>query len=324
MKSQGLFTARFQQKNAERQKKTSFNYIGFLLKEVSVALFFWVRYPLLSLCLIMMGVLIGRQESMENSVPFEVFSSWNDALTQQKNLISVTRNAAETEFSQITLRMAEVQAKMIRLEALAARLTTLAGVSRAEFNFSNPPPIGGPDESEEVNYSKPSFLQELASLSHELNEREFKLEALKQMIAKNKLSDEVFLSTNPTGGAGWISSPYGLRRDPFTGRSIFHHGIDIAGAAGSSIYAADSGVVTFSGRRAGYGLMIEIQHGDGYATRYAHCRQLLVRKGDAVHKEQVIAKLGSTGRSTGTHVHYEVLKNGVHLNPAKYLSRAKG
>jgi murein DD-endopeptidase MepM/ murein hydrolase activator NlpD len=132
--------------------------------------------------------------------------------------------------------------------------------------------------------------------------------------------------TRPTGRpveSGWISSGYGRRSDPITGKRTLHEGVDFAGKSGSDILAVASGVVVFAGEKSGYGRLVEIDHGNGLSTRYGHNSKLLVQEGEVVKQGQTIALLGSTGRSTGPHVHFEVLRGGRHVNPARYL-RSKG
>jgi murein DD-endopeptidase MepM/ murein hydrolase activator NlpD len=119
---------------------------------------------------------------------------------------------------------------------------------------------------------------------------------------------------------GWVSSGYGMRTDPFTGKKEFHEGIDFAGKEGSRVLAVADGIVSWAGWRKGYGKMVEITHGNGYATRYAHNEKLLVSVGETVKKGQTIALMGSTGRSTGPHVHFEVVHNDREVNPAKYVT----
>ena len=114
-----------------------------------------------------------------------------------------------------------------------------------------------------------------------------------------------------------------MRTDPFNGRREYHKGVDLAGKEGSDIIAVAAGIVTWSGDRYGYGNMVEINHGNGYITRYGHCKEVLVKAGDSVTKGQVIAHMGSTGRSTGPHVHFEVHKNGRVVNPLNYLRAAR-
>lgn len=315
MKSQGLFSQKTNQ-----SRVVSIDSVG--LEDRQGGGSFWLRYSLLGLALAM-SFLAGRF-SIEAGVPFSIFSLWNKAIHDQKDLIAITRNAAELEFQQMALRLAHMQAHMMRLEALGDRVKGLAGLSIREFDFSVPPPVGGPEESEEESYKKPAFLQEMASLEQTLDSRERQLELLKDLIVKNKFSTPSEWISSPVSGASWVSSPYGIRHDPFTGKVAFHRGVDISGEPGAAIRAVAHGVVTFAGRKSGYGLMVEVAHNDGYQTRYAHCRQLHVKEGDHVQRAQVIAQLGSSGRSTGVHVHYEVLKDGVYLNPARYLSKSRG
>ena len=314
MKSQGLFYRKVNLSHAvsidvavseERQGRGSF----------------WLRYSLLVLALLM-SFFAGRF-SIEEGVPFSIFSFWNKAIHDQKALITITRNAAELEFQQMALRLAHIKAHMIRLEALGDRVTTLTGLSGREFDFSTPPLISL-EKSGEDTHQKPTFLQEIVSLEQMLEGRERQLELLKALIVKNKFSTPSDWIASPVSGASWVSSPYGIRHDPFTGKAAFHRGVDISGEPGAAIRAVAQGVVTFAGRKSGYGLMVEIRHNNGYQTRYAHCQVLHVKEGSHVQQAQVIAQLGSTGRSTGVHVHYEVLKDGVYLNPSRYLSKSRG
>jgi murein DD-endopeptidase MepM/ murein hydrolase activator NlpD len=315
MKSQGLFS---------RKKNRSYavSVDVAILKEWKNRGNFWLRYSLLALALAM-SFLAGRL-SIEAGVPFSIFSFWNKAIHDQRELIAITRNAAELQFQQMALRLAHMQAHMMRLNALGDRVTTLAGLSSHEFNFSESPSIGEPEQAGEAAYQKPVFLQKMASLEQTLDSRERQLEIVKDLIVKNKFSTPSDWIASPVGGASWVSSPYGIRHDPFTGKIAFHRGVDISGEPGAAIRAVAQGVVTFAGRKSSYGLIVEISHSNGYQTRYAHCRQLHVKVGDHVHRAQVIAQLGSSGRSTGVHVHYEVLKDGVYLNPSRYLSKSRG
>ncbi|HEY9050177.1 MAG TPA: M23 family metallopeptidase, partial [Gammaproteobacteria bacterium] len=120
---------------------------------------------------------------------------------------------------------------------------------------------------------------------------------------------------------GWISSYYGMRTNPFTGKLQFHKGMDFASKSGSEVQAVAGGVITWSGKRYNYGNMVEVNHGNGYVTRYAHNKENLVKVGDTVKKGQAVASMGSTGRSTGPHVHFEVLKDGRQINPLKFVQK---
>jgi murein DD-endopeptidase MepM/ murein hydrolase activator NlpD len=138
------------------------------------------------------------------------------------------------------------------------------------------------------------------------------------------LTEDAIKSAIPSGKPvknGWVSSYYGYRTDPFNGKKVFHDGLDFAGKEGSKVYAVADGIVTWKGRRNGYGELVEIDHGNGYVTRYAHNKTVIAEQGQKVTKGQAIALMGSTGRSTGPHVHFEVLRDGKSVNPYKFVQR---
>ncbi len=120
---------------------------------------------------------------------------------------------------------------------------------------------------------------------------------------------------------GYISSLYGQRTDPFDGNQASHHGLDFAGAAGTRVLAVADGIVSHAGLDGGYGRLIEVTHGNGYVTRYGHNAKLLVKPGQTVKRGEPIALMGSTGRSTGTHLHFEVLRDGRPMNPLTFVRR---
>ena len=161
-----------------------------------------------------------------------------------------------------------------------------------------------------------------SDLSAQLEDRNKQLHVLETMMMNRNLQAEVMPAGRPVT-RGWLSSYFGMRTDPFTGRLAFHSGIDFAGRLNSDIIAVAAGVVTFAGPRNGYGNLVEINHGNGYSTRYGHSRKLLVKVGDTVKKGQVIAMMGSTGRSTGPHVHFEVLKNGHTIDPKRFIQASR-
>jgi len=217
-----------------------------------------------------------------------------------------------------------MQAEILRLNALGERLVHMAGLDEEEFDFRRPPPQGGPDtEFADRPAAIDALAEELAQVLSELDDRERKLTLLEELIMKRHLGEpgeQTALSGWPVH-SGYITSTFGFRKDPYRGRSAFHKGIDFAGALGSPVLAVAEGVVTFSGRQSGYGNMVEIRHKDGLITRYGHCQKLLVGEGAAVARGQTIATLGSTGRSTGPHVHFEVLVDGKQVNPMPYLDQ---
>ena len=174
----------------------------------------------------------------------------------------------------------------------------------------------------EVDYSTSDLMAELGLFRARLSDREEQLDILESLLSNRMLEEQSWLSGRPVE-KGWISSYYGKRNDPFSGKPAFHHGIDFAGKEGSNVVAVAAGVVTYTGTRSGYGEMVEISHGDGFVTRYSHNKENLVEPGDVVRKGQPIALMGSTGRSTGAHVHYEVYKHGRSVDPSSYVRRTR-
>lgn len=248
--------------------------------------------------------------------------AWSKALSEQEEQIERAQRDAETRLSALTLRVAELQARLVRLDALGERLTSIAKLDKGEFDFSQPPALGGPEINglDEV-HAAPDFHIAINQLAEQIEDRQQQLETLEALLANRKIQRDLFIAGRPIK-KGWMSSRYGRRNDPFTGRIAWHSGVDFAGKDGADIIAVAAGVVTWSGERHGYGEMVEISHGNGYSTRYAHCKENLVKVGDVVKKGQIIALMGSTGRSTGPHVHFEVYKHGRAVDPATYIHRA--
>jgi len=216
-------------------------------------------------------------------------------------------------------RLGQLQSHVIRLDALGDRLSKVAGVDPAEFDFSSPPAVGGPanpNASGATNYA--NFMLDLENLTRQLEDREHQLAVLEEMLINRNVDQVVRPSGRPVI-KGWLSSYFGVRTDPFTGRPDYHEGIDFAGPEGGDVIAVAAGVVTWAGPRYGYGNLVEINHGKGYTTRYGHNKQVLVQVGDTVSKGTVISLIGSTGRSTGPHVHFEVLRNGHPINPLRFV-----
>ena len=225
----------------------------------------------------------------------------------------------------LTLKMAELQSHVLRLNALGSRLADEANIPEKEFNFSTLPPSGGPIlqsyNAQDISHKTlAEMLTEITSLESELANKEKQLKLLESLTFGHHIENTRYLSGRPIT-KGWLSSYYGVRKDPFNGRPTMHKGVDFAGKEGESVIATGSGVVSWSSSRNGYGNLIEITHGDGYKTRYGHNKELLVNVGDVVTKGQAIARMGSTGRSTGPHVHYEILRNDKQINPTKYVYR---
>lgn len=252
----------------------------------------------------------------------EAVELWRETLDEQYQGLSGIKRETKEQIGAITKRVATMQASLMRLDALGQHLTEESNLSKSEFDFTSDPAVGGPDTSESAStYTMVTLNQTLADLERKVLDREHQLRLLSVVLENRQLEDAQFISGRPVKW-GWLSSEYGFRADPFTGKRAWHAGVDYAGKDGSDIISVAAGVVEFAGKRYGYGNLVEINHGNGFTTRYAHCKAINVEVGDVVDKGASIAIMGSTGRSTGPHVHYEVLKNGRTLNPQKYVLRA--
>lgn len=258
------------------------------------------------------GYWVGQSQASSTSI-----TSIQQEIKLQRELISQTRFNARADLDALAARLGEVQAHAMRLNALGQKLVTIAKLDSGEFSFEESPGIGGPDEP---GLQELDFGSEIDAVIHELEDREQQLRVLEDVLMSSHMQEEVFPEGRPIQ-RGWISSYYGTRTNPFSGKLQFHKGMDFAGKSGADVLAVAGGVVTWSGKRYGYGNLVEINHGNGYITRYAHNKEHLVDVGITVKKGQVIAKMGSTGRSTGPHVHFEVLKNGRQINPQKFVQK---
>jgi murein DD-endopeptidase MepM/ murein hydrolase activator NlpD len=246
-------------------------------------------------------------------------ADWQDNNVHgQQSAIAEVRRSAQADLDALALRLGQMQAQLLRLNALGERLVTQGNLDKDEFDFDAEPAVGGPGSAEATeSVSYPDFLSILDELSAGINDREQKLSVLESLLMSRSLSERVKPSGRPVED-GWLSSTYGKRNDPFTGKQEFHKGVDFAGKKGAEVVVVGDGVVTWAGERSGYGNLIEVSHGDGYVTRYGHNQKHLVKVGDTVRKGQQIALMGSTGRSTGPHVHFEVMRDGKSVNPAEY------
>lgn len=244
---------------------------------------------------------------------------WQDALDEQRQEVVEARDAALNQLNALAVRLGQMQAQMLRVEALGQRLAEQANLDKSEFDFDQLPARGGPAEPlAEEQISGVDFVRALDDLALQIDDRAHQLEVLEQVVNRRQLT----YAMSPTGRPvrkGWLSSYYGKRTDPFNGRQEMHKGVDFAGQMGSAVLATAAGVVTWADKRYGYGQLIEINHGNGLSTRYGHCEQILVKVGQTVRQGEKIGLMGSSGRSTGPHVHYEVLKDGRQINPAQYV-----
>jgi murein DD-endopeptidase MepM/ murein hydrolase activator NlpD len=271
---------------------------------------------------IALGALISGHYKSGTTIDAQIISGWHTTLEQQSKMVADAKASSARKIDAITLRMGELQARLLRLDALGERITDEAHLDTSEFDFSSKPALGGPElVSTEKSYREDDVTRELTQIENQIEDREKQLQILESLFVNQSIQSNAFIAGRPIKH-GWLSSHFGWRIDPFTGKRAWHPGIDFAGKMGSNIIAVASGVVTWASARSGYGNMVEIAHGNGLSTRYGHARKLLVKVGDVVKKGQIIAKMGSTGRSTGPHVHFEVLRNEVEVNPEKFILRA--
>ncbi len=257
---------------------------------------------------------------LEEHTP-EAIASMRAELSDQKRQMEEAELAARRTVDGLASRLGQLNAHIIRLDALGRRLVSMADLEDGEFNFGESPAQGGPEPLALAGMVEAAEITQLFNdLDAQIESRAGQLEVLEAVLSKRRTKE----SGEPRGRpvkSGWLSSYFGRRTDPFTGQPAWHRGVDFAGARGSDILAVASGVVTWSGDRFGFGNMVEINHGNGLVTRYAHNTENLVEVGQTVRKGETIALMGSSGRSTGPHVHFEVLKHGKHVNPLTYVQR---
>lgn len=262
------------------------------------------------------GLLAGRM--FQPAAEPGLFAELRASQAAQHAELEAVREQSTRNVDALAIRLGQLSAHIIRLDALGQRLVTMAGLEDGEFNFGETPPQGGPDGVEGASLQSGEISLLLDELQGQIEDRSRQLDVLEALLGNRRLSDEIRPEGRPTSG-GWMSSGFGYRADPFTGKRAFHGGLDFVSPAGSDVLSIAAGVVTFSGARGNFGNLIEIDHGNGLVTRYAHNKKNLVEVGDAVKKGEVIGLVGSTGRSTAPHVHLEVLQDGRVVNPRQYV-----
>ncbi|MEQ8482950.1 MAG: M23 family metallopeptidase [Pseudomonadales bacterium] len=245
---------------------------------------------------------------------------WQQRLADQRAELNALQERSAAESEAVGRQLAAMQARLMRMEALGLRVTEIAKLDQGEFSFDEPAPVGGPSVASQGPIAWADLQSSLDELAVQLRSRESELEVLDSLLRDQEFQQTTVIAGRPVTW-GWMSSPFGKRVDPFSGQMSWHSGVDFAGRKGSDVIAVASGVVTFAGKRYGYGKLVEISHGDGYVTRYAHHESLKVETGDIVKKGQPIGTMGTSGRSTGPHVHFEVLKNGRPVDPRAYVAR---
>ena len=255
-----------------------------------------------------------------NGAAMAEISRLKQDLNKQQSQVAAAREDAQRDINAVAARVGELQAQANRLNALGQRLTRDGKLSDGEFNFDRVPGVGGAESTEDMPAG--DLLKSLDELQAKFNDSGEQLSVLEAMMYNQQLQ----LSALPTGrpSRGYITSGFGTRSDPFTGGRAHHLGIDFNANTGDPVLSAAGGVVSFAGRKSGYGNVVEVDHGNGYSTLYGHNSRLVVRTGDIVRAGQQLARAGSTGRSTGPHVHFEVHVNGRPVNPRKFLDKVSG
>lgn len=279
----------------------------------------------LPLGLMALGYEIGQRQGTQQAQEARL-SEAEVAVSQRALDLAQLSADAKRKLEAMTRKLAEIQARVTRLDALGMHLTVLAGLDEGEFDFTAVSAIGGPavDGQElaapALAVMPDEFEEELELLSVTLDDRDTQLDVLAGLLFDAEAQAEAIPSGRPVA-SGWLSSHFGYRNDPFTGKKTWHQGVDFAGKDGTEVIAVASGVVSWSGNRHGYGNMVEVAHGDGLLTRYAHNDENLVEVGNLIRKGETLALMGNTGRSTGPHVHFEVFKHGRAVDPSSYIRR---
>lgn len=239
-------------------------------------------------------------------------------ISSQESESVKNKEAMQQRLSAMAIKVGEMQAQVVRLEALGERVAKVAGIKKDEINFDRKPGRGGlfvPGKSVSLR----EFEGELSTLERVLDDRSDHLAVMDAILSREQIRKAALPTASPVS-LGFFSSNFGWRLDPFTGQRAMHEGVDFVAESGTPIKAAAGGIVIYSDYHVGYGNMLEIDHGNGLVSRYGHASKRLVKEGDVVLRGQKIGEVGSTGRSTGPHLHFEVLLNGAPQNPTRYLN----
>lgn len=225
--------------------------------------------------------------------------------------------------SALARRMGEMQAQLMRLDALGERIAKTAGIRPEEFNFKELPGRGGAAPVNGRAMTLDELNGEMERISRGVSNRQDYMDVIQSEMLAAQVR-RALLPQNAPVTEGFVGSGYGTRSDPFNGQLAMHAGVDFAAPAGTPIFAAAGGVVISAELHPVYGNAVTIDHGNDLATLYAHASKLVVKVGDIVKRGQKVAEVGSTGRSTGPHLHFEVHLKGVPQNPSKFLAQQKG
>lgn len=290
-------------------------------KKVNFAYQFGKRQLVAALVLLFGLLTISSRSTQPIEETYARINFTQTGLEVQRDEVELLKESTKNQVTGMLLKLGEMQGELHRINALGARLVEHADLNPDEFSFDELPASGGPVGGSHIDYPVDnSVLDQINTMLNKLEDKSQQLLALESILMNHHIDKQRYLSGRPVT-SGWLSSYYGVRKDPFSGLPAMHKGIDFAGKSGDKVVATGAGLVTWSGERFGYGNLIEIDHGDGLVTRYGHNKELSVKIGDVVTKGQTIAKMGNTGRSTGAHVHYEVLRNGQQQDPLPFVYR---
>ena len=279
-----------------------------------------VAWPsVLSAMALFLGVELGERQAASMQKQQQLLEM-RQTLQKERADIQSMRDEITAELDAFALRLGSMRAHLLRLDALGERLVNVGKLDAGEFDFSGEPARGGLGLGVGETLNTRDLGRELDTLVRLLDDREHKLELLETLLSRRELHEQIIPSGRPVK-KGFITSSFGRRTDPFTGKKKYHKGLDFSGKRGDEVVAVAAGIVIKSEVVRGYGNVVEIRHPDGYETRYAHNQENLVKVGDRVEKGETIALLGSTGRSSGPHVHFEVLRNGKIMDPARFIAK---
>ena len=266
------------------------------------------------------GYLLGRQ-TIRSTMDAQILQSWQQSVERQGMEVEHVRGLANSQLEVLSERVAELQAELYQLDDLSAHLAEIADVDQDEWARMLQPREGYTTGDVTITPKPTDFMNTLDNLTEQLATHAQQLSLLEKLLFNRDLKD-VIAEVSRVIDQGWVSSYFGYRIDPFTKRKAWHAGVDLSGSRGTPIKSVAPGVISFVGLRSGYGNLVEVDHGNGFITRYAHNHSNLVQMGDDIEKGQVIAEMGSSGRATGVHVHFEVLKDGKQINPLPYIKAA--
>lgn len=262
-----------------------------------------------------LGMLIGVGASTATGMVTN--SALQAKVAQQQVELAQAQRASQAQVNALAARLGELQAQATRLNALGERLTEMGKLKDGEFDFDEPVGVGGGDEPVS-DMPVQVFKETLGQVEQQFSASGQQLNVLASLMFDHQLEQNSVPSRMPIRNT-YITSGFGGRADPFDGGSAFHKGVDFHANVGDPVLSVADGVVSYAGVRGGYGNVVEVDHGNGYVTRYAHNSRLVVKVGDLVRAGQQVARAGSSGRSTGAHVHFEVWADGRVVNPRKFL-----